>query len=175
MRLLPVGPDHVRVGPFWRASRIQLTPKWMTRCPATADLVSQSSAIPCSGATANPWNSRARSGVRSSNIFRRAICKLRHRRQNRPILRLNPSSCRIESTFNPAGAALNFSDMPTLRPSAFSGLWRATGPDRRHRKLWPADRRFGGIPGGLDGRAGVPLRSYVALAGYAVGFGGAQP
>ena len=62
-----------------------------------------------------------------------------------------------------------------LRPSAFSGLWRATGPDRRHRKLWPADRRFGGIPRGLDGRAGVPLRSYVALAGYAVGFGGAQP
>jgi hypothetical protein len=134
-----------------------------------------SSAIPCGGATANPWNSRARSGARSSNIFRRAICKLRHRRQNRPILRLNPSSCRIQSTFNPAGAAPNFSDMPTLRPSAFSGLWRATRPDRRHRKLWPADRRFGGIPRGLDGRAGVPLRGYVALAGYAVGFGGAQP
>jgi hypothetical protein len=134
-----------------------------------------SSALPRGGATANPWNSRARSGVRSSNIFRRAICKLRRRRQNRPILRLNPSSCRIESTFNPAGAALNFSDMPTLRPSAFSGLWRATGPDRRHRKLWPADRRFRGIPRDLDGRAGVPLRSYVALAGYVVGFGGAQP
>ena len=62
-----------------------------------------------------------------------------------------------------------------LRPSALSGLWRATGPDRRRRKLWPADRRFGGIPRGLDGRAGVPLRGYVALAGYAVGFRGAQP
>ena len=62
-----------------------------------------------------------------------------------------------------------------IAPSAFSGLWRATGPDRRHRKLWPADRRFGGIPRGLDGRAGVPLRGYVTLAGYAVGFGGAQP